>query len=234
MIKRILSKILELKRRRSSDSYIAYLRSRGIVIGKGTYIQSPKHTDIDDTRPSLVSIGENCFINKYFELHTHDWVSHVFLHSGRELINSSGKVTIGDNVAFGRHVTVLKNVTIGDNCFIGAGSIVTKDIPSNSIAVGIPAKVIMTLEEYYQKRLQVREQEAFELARSIMDRFERMPMASDFREEFPLFVNGSEVDKYPEIPIRMQLGPAYERYCRCHVAKYDGLDEFIKAALSEI
>lgn len=61
-------------------------------------------------------------------------------------------MTIGNNVVFGRNVTILKNVTIGDNCIIGNGSIVTKDIPSNSVAAGAPAKAISTLEEYYKKR----------------------------------------------------------------------------------
>lgn len=233
MIHRIISKIKEIWRLRSSDSYIAYLRKKGISIGEGTYIQAPKHTDIDDTRPSLVTIGKNCFINKFFEIHTHDWVSHIFLHSGRELINSSGRVTIGNNVAFGRHVMVLKGVTIGDNCFIGAGSIVTKDIPSNSIAVGVPAKVVMSLEEYYQKRLTVRETEAFELAKSIVTRFGRMPQPSDFKEEFPLFVHGKDVDNFPDIPIKSQLGPMYSHYHKTHVAKYNSFEEFLKAALGE-
>ncbi len=217
-------------RLRSSESYIDYLRKRGIEIGSGTYIQSPKTTDIDDTRPSLVSIGKNCFINKYFEIHTHDWVSHVFLHSGRDMINSSGRVTIGDNVAFGRHVMVLKGVTIGDNCFIGAGSIVSKDIPANSVAVGAPARVVMSLDEYYDKRMRVSESEAFDYARSITERFNRRPTPSDFWEEFPLFVNGKDVEHYPEIPIKRQLGPMYAHYVENHKAKYKSFEEFLKAA----
>ena len=64
---------------------------------------------------------------------------------GKGFINSSGCVTIGDNVSFGQNVIVLKGVTIGDNCFIGAGSVVTKDIPANSVAVEAPCKVIMTI-----------------------------------------------------------------------------------------
>lgn len=230
MIKRIISKIKEIRIRRSSMAYAAYLRKCGVVIGEGTYFQNPKYTEIDITRPSLVTIGRNCFFNKYVEFHTHDWVSHVFLHSGREMVNSSGPITIGDNVAFGRHVTVLKNVTIGDNCFIASHSLVTKSIPANSIAAGIPAKVIMTLEEYYQKRFAVREEEAFVYARSILDRFGRVPVPADFREEFPLFVSGGEVDSYSELPIRFQLGPSYERYTREHKAKYNSFHSFLKAA----
>lgn len=51
-------------------------------------------------------------------------------------------IKIGNNVWIGGNVIVLLGVTIGDNVTIGAGSIVNKDIPSNSIAVGNPCKVI--------------------------------------------------------------------------------------------
>lgn len=50
--------------------------------------------------------------------------------------------TIGNNVSLGANVVIIGNVTIGDNSTIGAGSVVTKDIPPNSVAVGVPAKVI--------------------------------------------------------------------------------------------
>lgn len=55
---------------------------------------------------------------------------------------SSKAVVIEDNVWLGEHVSVLPGVTIGENSIIGANSVVTKSIPANSIAVGIPAKVI--------------------------------------------------------------------------------------------
>lgn len=54
-------------------------------------------------------------------------------------------IKVGDNVWFGGNVCVLPGVTIGDNVVIGAGSVVTKDIPSNSVAVGNPCKVIKQL-----------------------------------------------------------------------------------------
>lgn len=56
-------------------------------------------------------------------------------------------ITIGNNVWIGGHVCVLPGVTIGDNAVIGAGSIVTKDIPANSLAVGNPCKVIRSISE---------------------------------------------------------------------------------------
>lgn len=55
-------------------------------------------------------------------------------------------ITVGDNVWIGAGVSVLPGVTIGDNCVIGAGSVVVRDIPPYSLAVGNPCKVIKTID----------------------------------------------------------------------------------------
>ena len=60
-------------------------------------------------------------------------------------------VKIGNNVHIGTGVTIMPGVTIGSNVIVGCDAVVTKDIPDNSIAVGVPAKVIQTIEEYEQK-----------------------------------------------------------------------------------
>ena len=198
MLNRLVNKIKKIYYKSSSERYIKYLRGIGIKIGDGTCLR-PKTTNIDITRPSLVTIGDNVYINENFTLLTHDWVTQVFINSGREFLPSSGRVTIGNNVSFGQNVTILKGVTIGDNVFIGAGSIVTKDIPANSIAAGLPCKVICSLDEYYCKRQTLCVQEALEYARSIEERFGRLPKITDFWEEFPLFVSGNQIEDYPEI-----------------------------------
>lgn len=59
-------------------------------------------------------------------------------------MNYSKPVKVGNNVWIGGHVTVLAGVTIGDNSVIGAGSLVTKDIPANSLALGVPCRVVKT------------------------------------------------------------------------------------------
>ena len=56
-------------------------------------------------------------------------------------------ITIGDNVWIGGSVTILGGVSIGDNSIIGAGSVVTRDIPANVIAVGNPCRVIRSISE---------------------------------------------------------------------------------------
>lgn len=228
-LRKIFFYIQALWVKRSSSSYCKWLKNKGIKIGEGTHIYS-QNALIDISRPSLVTIGSNCFINQHFTLLTHDFVTGVFLNSGRQFVNSSGRVTIGNNIRFGHHVMVLKGVTIGDNCFIGAGSIVSKDIPANSVAVGMPCRVIMSIEEYYQKRLRCSEEEALDYAKSIYERFHRKPKIEEMREEFIWFVSGNEVEQYPMLPIRRQLGKMYDTYVATHRAKYRNFSAFLSAA----
>jgi len=56
-------------------------------------------------------------------------------------------ITIGDNCWLAANVTVCPGVTIGNGCVIGAGAVVTHDVPDNSLALGVPAKVVKTITE---------------------------------------------------------------------------------------
>ena len=51
-------------------------------------------------------------------------------------------IKIGDDVEIGSNATILPGVTIGDNATVGAGAVITEDVPSNSVVVGVPAKVV--------------------------------------------------------------------------------------------
>src|SRR3712207_5861314 len=59
---------------------------------------------------------------------------------------SKGPTRIGDNVWCGANVVITSGVTIGERCVIGANSVVTRDLPAHSIAVGSPARVIKAIE----------------------------------------------------------------------------------------
>ena len=236
MINRIIESLKLRWARTSSDRCVDYLRKRHIKIGDGAFFCNPKTVEIDITRPSLVEIGDNVRFLDDFTLLTHDFTTKVFLNLYDEFVPSSGKVIIGNNVYFARKCTVLKGVTIGDNCIFGYGSLITRDIPANSVAAGVPAKVICTLEEYYRKRCEKSVKEAFAYARSIKERFGRMPVIEDFWEEFPLFINGDEMDKYParfKHEMEMQLDNALPNWKKNHKALFRSFDDFIEHAFEQ-
>lgn len=230
-IKSIFNTLRFLKAKTSSEGMIKFLRKKGISIGKDCVFRSPGTICIDLTRPSLISIGDNVDINRNFQIMTHDFASLVFRSVYCDFINSSGRVTIGNNVYFGTDVIVLKGVSIGDNCIIGAGSVVNRDIPSNSVATGVPCKVLCSLDDYHEKRKQRSVEEAFDYAKSIKERFGRMPVVEDFWEEFPLFVDAENINDYPMLPIKGQLDKGYEKWLMNHKKHFNGFGEFLNAAL---
>jgi len=92
-----------------------------------------------------VTIGDNVFIAPNVGIYT---AGHPLdVEQRNEGLEYAYPVTIGNNVWIGAHVAIMPGVTIGDNCVIGAGSIVTKSIPSNSLAAGNPCKVIREITE---------------------------------------------------------------------------------------
>ncbi|MDT0425270.1 maltose acetyltransferase domain-containing protein [Streptomyces evansiae] len=90
-----------------------------------------------------ITIGADCQLGPYVQLLT---PTHP-LEPGprREKWESARPITLGDNVWLGGGVLVLPGITIGENSVVGAGSVVTKDIPPNAVAVGNPARVVRTL-----------------------------------------------------------------------------------------
>lgn len=62
-----------------------------------------------------------------------------------------GQITIGDRVHIGWNSIIMPNVHVGNDCIIGCGSVVTKDIPDGMIVAGVPAKIIKSVDDYYEK-----------------------------------------------------------------------------------
>lgn len=92
-----------------------------------------------------VTIGDNVFIGPNCSLCT---IIHALHADQRNAgIMQAKPITIGNNVWIATHVTLLPGVTIGDGAVIGAGSVVTKDIPANVIAAGNPCKVLRPINE---------------------------------------------------------------------------------------
>lgn len=215
----------------SGTLFVNYLRENGVQIGERVVFRSPRTTAIDVSRGCLVKIGNDVDINTYFSIMTHDFSNHVFRNYFHDYINNCGHVHIGNNVYIGTKVTILRGVTIGDNVIIGAGSIVTRDIPSNSVAVGVPCKVISSLEQYYEKRKSDSLVEAMEYFHEFRRVYGRYPSLQGFelREEWRFFVDKRNINEYPQIPIRQRVGIGYEDWLKNHVAPYQSYEEFISA-----
>lgn len=102
------------------------------------------------SEPFLISIGNHVTITSGVKFITHDGSVWVFREKQPD-IELFGSIIVKDNVFIGINTTILPGVVIGENSIIGAGSIVTKNVPSDSVVAGIPAKRICSVDEYYHK-----------------------------------------------------------------------------------
>ena len=98
------------------------------LIGKGTYLG---YGGISVVIHKDAVIGENCVISQCVTI------------GGKQ--GSNGAPSIGNNVVIGAGAQIIGKVTIGDNCIIGANAVVNKDVPSNVVVGGVPAKILKNL-----------------------------------------------------------------------------------------
>lgn len=104
------------------------------------------------SEPYLITIEDNVRISFGVAFVTHDGGTWAFrdMPEYRDVIKY-GKIHVGERTFIGCNSTILPGVTIGKRCVIGAGSLVTKDVPDGCVAAGVPARIIMTTEEYAEK-----------------------------------------------------------------------------------
>jgi len=149
-----------------------FLKEMFAEIGEGCYIEPPLHSNWGGHH---VHFGKNVYANFNLTLvdDTHIYVGDYTMIGPNVTLATAGHpiapelrekgyqfnmpIHIGKNCWLGAGVIVLQGVTIGDNTVIGAGSVVTKDIPSNVVAVGNPCRVMREVSErdreyYYKER----------------------------------------------------------------------------------
>lgn len=136
----ILRKIL--RKLRGSAYSVDELRSYGIRIGDNCFLGS-KHIDIE--HGYLITIGNNVTISSARIL-AHDASTKRYLGYSKV-----GKVCIDDNSFIGADAIILPGVRIGKHAIVGAGAVVSKDVPDNMIVAGNPARIICSVDEYIEK-----------------------------------------------------------------------------------
>lgn len=141
-MKKLIRKILEYLR--GEPQHLEKLLKRGLKVGKN--FKRMGGVVIDATHCYHITIGDNVVLAPRVHVLAHDSSTGLFIGKTR-----AANVVIGNNVFVGAGSIILPGVHIGNRVIIGAGSIVTKDIPDNSVAVGNPAKVICSLDDYLAK-----------------------------------------------------------------------------------
>ncbi len=118
---------------------------KNAVIGKNCKISS--HTFICEG----VTIGNNCLIGHGVMFINDNYPKSVkldgTLETDEDWMDRFVKINIGNNVSIGSNATILGNITIGDESLIGAGSVVTKDIPAKQICAGNPVQMIRVIDK---------------------------------------------------------------------------------------
>jgi acetyltransferase-like isoleucine patch superfamily enzyme len=103
------------------------------------------------SEPYLISIGNNCEITYGVTFVTHDGATWIFRKDNTYSGNKFGPIIIRENCMIGIKSIILPNIEIGPNSIVGAGSVVTKNIPSNCVYAGNPAEYICNVSEYLEK-----------------------------------------------------------------------------------
>lgn len=123
------------------------IRKMGCHVGKNTFFGD--YVRMDTSYADMIYIGDYTHITSGCRLlcHQRDLTGYCVGDNAAELGYRTGEIHIGKGVMVGMETLIMPGVTIGDGAIIGAGSIVTKDIPAWAIATGRPARVMKSIPE---------------------------------------------------------------------------------------
>lgn len=149
----------QLKRLRIALIFDSKKRTRYIVkhnifksVGENFFFQ-PRMIPSD---PELIKFHNNVSVASGVTFINHDVIDGMLNNiDDTHYSYSAGCIEVLDNVFIGANSMILPNIKIGPNAIVAAGSIVTKDVPENSVVAGVPAKVVGTFEDYLEKRKNV-------------------------------------------------------------------------------
>jgi acetyltransferase-like isoleucine patch superfamily enzyme len=151
---KILKLILKIFKKSFSFIYAlldheGYAKWIGVNMGENVRIYGNSFI-MFGSEPWAITLGNNVHITQKVAFITHDGGTLLFRDKIPNL-EITKPIFIGDNVYIGIKSIIMPGVKIGNNCIIAAGSIVTKNIPENSVYGGIPAKFIKSTDDYLDK-----------------------------------------------------------------------------------
>ena len=123
-----------------------YARKIGVAVGNDCRI----YTSHFGTEPFLINIGDRVTVTSGVKFITHDgstWL--VRDESGRRF--RFGKIIVGSDVFIGVNAIILPDVEVGSRVVIGAGSVVTRTVPSGVVVAGVPARVVGSYDAFFEK-----------------------------------------------------------------------------------
>lgn len=131
--------IVDTKARFLGPANISVRDGGSLIIGENCGIRGVTF----EVTAASVKIGKRVMFSYGILLRNHDSHKVISLETG-EIVNKPADIVIGDHVWVCERSTILKGVTIGNDSIVALGALVTKDVPANSIAAGIPAKITKT------------------------------------------------------------------------------------------
>ena len=129
---------------------LAVAKENGMVVEEGVTVMG----DVNfGSEPYLITLHKNCRITNGVIFITHDGATWAFRNTWEEYshVIKYGRIEIGEETFIGARSVILPGVKIGRNCVVAAGSVVTTEIPDETVVAGVPAKRICSTREYAEK-----------------------------------------------------------------------------------
>ncbi|MCH1940704.1 acyltransferase [Holdemania massiliensis] len=144
-----ISVIIKEIRRRIKGSF-CIVKEQGMIVESGVTVMGDVRFG---SEPYLITLRKNCRISGNVTLVNHDGDTWAFRHSDSKYsdVIKYGRIEVGEYSFVGTGSIIMPGVKIGKNCVIGAGSVITHDIPDETVAVGVPARPICSVGEYAGK-----------------------------------------------------------------------------------
>ena len=125
-----------------------YAKRIGVAVGENCRIDA---STTYGSEPYLISIGNNVRIARHTSFFTHGGVLPLRVYYNDPTLDHFGKISVGSFTSIESNCMIMPGVKIGDLCIIGAGSVVTKNVPDGCMVAGNPAKFIGKTEDFYKR-----------------------------------------------------------------------------------